>query len=199
MVEFALILPVLLFLVLGMVEMGFAISNNTSIVTATRQGARVGAELVNGSPTYSCSDSSGAALVDDQIMLAVEGVLTSPGSLVTVAKVNSIDIFEVNGTTGAPVVDSNNHAYENEWVPGTTTFTINSTQQIVDFALGTQPSGTAAWLASSRCGSAPAPGIGVRINYTYSFVTPLGSLIPAFGASLKMTDQTIMALEPPKS
>ena len=40
LVEFAMVLPVIMFLLLGMIEMGFAINHNTSIVTATRQGAQ---------------------------------------------------------------------------------------------------------------------------------------------------------------
>ena len=198
-VEFALILPVIMFLLLGMIEMGFAINHNSSMVTATRQGARVGASLVNGSSFHHCNDSTNSADVDPQIIAATEGVLRSPGSPISVTQVTGIVIFEVdeygtavkdhlntwtksvNATTGAPTGDL---------VPHTT--------QNLYFAHG-----TVNWDASVRCGSAPAHGIGVRITYNYRFITPLGSLITALGGSLfsdgqiPMSDQTIMSLEPP--
>ena len=189
MVEFAMILPVILFLLLGMVEMGFAISNNTSIVTATRQGAAVGSELVNGS--YSCSNSTYSASVDPQIIGAVEGVLLSPGSPVGVTQVSEIDIFEVSGTTGSATGRMNKWVYapghSGPALPG------SSPTQYLDFT----PS-SVTWDASLRCGASPAPGIGVRITYTYKFITPLGNLISAFSSgNITMTDQTIMSLQPP--
>jgi hypothetical protein len=52
--------------------------------------------------------------------------------------------------------------------------------------------------ASGRCGTGAAPAIGVSITYTYKFITPLGAIVTSLGAGqIQMTDQTIMALEPP--
>ena len=87
--EFTLILPVILAMVLGMIELGFAINNSTAIGTATRQGARVGSELVNGAKI-------GSALVDPEIIGAVEGALISPGSPIDPSQVTSIQIFLAN-------------------------------------------------------------------------------------------------------
>jgi Flp pilus assembly protein TadG len=196
-VEFALILPVIMFLMLGMIEMGFAISHNTSIVTATRQGARVGSELVNGSSLHHCGDSTNAATVDAQIIAATEGVLRSPGSQVSVAQVTSIVIFEVNesgaltGNQNTWISKVNGDGTPNgDFIPNTSThlyFAYNGGN----------------WAASTRCGSSPAHGIGVKITYTYKFVTPLGSVMAAVasnmfsGGTITMSDQTVMALEPP--
>lgn len=200
LVEFAMILPVIMFLLLGMVEMGFAINHNTSIVTATRQGARVGAELVNGSSVHHCSDSSNAATVDPQIIAAVEGVLTSPGSPVNVQQVSQIVIFEV-GDDGTAAHNMTPTANKNVWVKSvdgsgnpTGTLLPGSSTQHMYFTPGTPST----YPASSRCGAAPAPAIGVSITYTYKFITPLGALVASLGASqIQMTDQTTMALEPP--
>lgn len=198
-VEFALILPVIMFLLLGMIEMGFAINHNSSMVTATRQGARVGASLVNGSSFHHCLDSTNSADVDPQIIAAAEGVLRSPGSPISVTQVTAIVIFEVdeNGTAVA--------GHSNTWTKSVNATTgaptgdlVPHTTQNLYFAHG-----TVNWAASVRCGSAPAHGIGVRITYNYRFITPLGSLITALGGSLfsngqiPMSDQTIMSLEPP--
>jgi hypothetical protein len=199
-VEFALILPIIMFLLLGMVEMGFAINHNTSIVTATRQGARVGSQLVDGGDRKGLSGVTTASqAVDPQIIAAVEGILVSPGSPVSVQQVTQIDIYEVD-ENGVAVV-----GHTNPWI---------SSVNIAD-GTGTGPpipggggllhfkaSGTGGWDASVRSGGAPAHGIGVRITYTYKFLTPLGSLLSIFGTlfgtqQITMTDTTIMALEPP--
>ena len=200
-VEFTLILPVIMFLMLGMIEMGYAINHNTSIVTATREGARVGSELVNGSSVRHCGDSTHAADVDANIIAATEGVLRSPGSPVAVAQVTSIVIFEVDehGTkTGnqntwisAVTGTAPNYVANGDVIPGTTT------------KLFFKANGVGSYPASGRCGASPAHGIGVQIIYTYKFITPLGSVISAFGGTLfgnsqiTMSDQTTMALEPP--
>jgi Flp pilus assembly protein TadG len=193
LVEFALILPILLFLVLGMVEMGFAINHNTSIVTATRQGARVGSELVNGSLVHHCSDATGAATVDAQIIASTEGVLRSPGSPINILQVTKITIFEV---TAAGVATGK----KNDWVLSvdagnnpTGTYVPGTTQNMYFIAQG---AGT--YPASTRCGTAPAPGIGVAVTYTYKFITPLGAIVASLSSGqILMSDQTIMALEPP--
>ena len=72
LVEFTLILPVILTMVLGMLELGFAINHSTTIETATRQGARVGSQLVNGSRTCGGGVTASSNLVDPQIIGAVE-------------------------------------------------------------------------------------------------------------------------------
>jgi hypothetical protein len=207
-VEFALILPIIMFLLLGMLEMGFAINHNTSIVTATRQGARVGAELVNGSSKHDCTDNANAGTVDALIIGAAEGVLRSPGSPVTAKQVTSIVIFEVDENGAAT-------GHQNTW-----TYTENSTTHLADGPvmpnttqnLFFKPSAGGTFPAAGRCGSAGvlhadghygAYGIGVKIVYTYQFLTPLGSLLKGIGnnsvfanGQITMSDQTIMALEP---
>lgn len=193
-VEFAMILPVIMFLMLGMIEMGYAINHNTSIVTATRAGARVGSELVNGSPVHHCSDTSKAATVDPQIIAGLEGVLRSPGSPISVKQVTQVSIFEVSSAGVAT-------GKKNIWISSvdasgnpTGTLVPGSATQQMYFA----PQAGGTYDASTRCGSAPAPAIGVSITYTYKFITPLGALVQTFSsAQIIMSDQTIMALEPP--
>jgi hypothetical protein len=191
LVEFAITLPILMFLVLGMVEMGWAINHNTTIVTATRQGARVGAELVNGS--NSCSNNTNAATVDPQIIGAVQGVLASSGSPINVSQITEIDIFEVDMSTTSPTVTG----HQQVWVqasPPSVPLPGSSPTQYLLF----KPSGAGTWNANTRCGNSPADGLGVRITYTYNFITPLGGLVTAFSSGkITMSDSTVMALEPP--
>ncbi len=192
LVEFSLILPVIMFLLLGMVEMGFAINHNVAIQTATRQGARVGSILVNGDTKCNTGNATLANAVDPQIISAVEGALISPGTMVDKTQVTSIEIFGVSSSGTALGTGTNMFVYNS----GTGHFVA---------------SGTTGWPAINRCGAVTgslpnggAPRIGVKITYNYRFITPLGSLLSTFGGGLfangkiTMTDQTTMALEPPK-
>ena len=201
-VEFALILPIILFLVLGMTEMGFAISHNTSLVTATREGARVGAALRNGHNQVATNpvDDAASQAVDPQIIAATEGVIASPGSPVSLTQVQTIELIELD-ENGTPTGN------KNVWVSSVTGSVptgpvIPGTSQHLYFA--PQGGGIGGnWPAYKRSGAAPAHSIQVKITYVYKFITPLGSLINAlhgtlFGNSqITMTDQTSMALEPP--
>ncbi|MEI7745746.1 MAG: TadE family protein, partial [Chloroflexota bacterium] len=94
-VEFALILPAFLIILLGLLEFGLAFDHLISISYATREGARVGAALVNGGGTAGCGSgqSPSASTVDPLIIAAVERVLTSSGSQVNIADVSQIRIY----------------------------------------------------------------------------------------------------------
>ncbi len=185
--EFTLILPVILAMVLGMLELGFAINHSTAIETATRAGARVGSELVNGSSTCGGGVTANSQLVDPEIIGAVEGALVSPGSPVNPAQVQSIQIFLANADGSmSSKVNTWNYSYRGGPL-------LAGAAQNLDFIQS-----SANWDASTRCGSSPAPSIGVRITYTYKFITPLGALVSMFtSAQITMTDQTVMAMEPP--
>ena len=189
LVEFTLILPVILTLVLGMLELGFAINHSTTIETATRQGARVGSQLVNGSRTCGGGVTASSNAVDPQIIGAAEGALVSPGSPVDESRVTSIKIFLADPNNPGQMTSSvNTWTYSKGGGP-----TLAGATAPLNFA---KFSGN--WDASTRCGSAPAPSIGVQITYTYKFITPLGAFVSMFSsAQITMTDQTVMALEPP--
>jgi hypothetical protein len=176
-----------------MVEMGFAINHNTSIVTATRQGARVGSELVDGVNRDGTKlESTASDNVDPQIIAAVEGVLISPGSPVNISQVQKIEIFLANSTTGAMTASVNTWipapAHTGPQIPG------SSPAQYLDF----KPQVGGTWNTWTRTGGGTAQSIGVKITYTYKFITPLGGILTAFSSGqITMADQTIMAMEPP--
>jgi hypothetical protein len=187
LVEFTLVLPIILVMVLGMIELGFAINHNTSIETATRQGARVGSALVNGERSCGMGVTTNSQLVDAQIIAAVEGALVSSGSPVDPSQVQSIKIYLANsdGSIGAKVNTWTYSYHGGPLLPGAA--------QKLDFVQS-----SANWDASTRCGAAPAPSVGVAITYTYKFITPLGAIVSLFNsAQITMTDQTVMAMEPP--
>jgi Flp pilus assembly protein TadG len=182
LVEYAITVPVFLLMLLGMLELGFAFSHHLVMEYATREGARTGAALANGTDDFPC------AQVDNMIIAAVERVLEASGSQVNVGAIQSIRIYKSNASGGeaGPV---------NVWVGGSTGAIGNVP------ALSFQKAGTQTWNActrkNDRTGGTDPDSVGVSFNYTYSYITPLGALMGATGNStIGMSDKSVMALNP---
>lgn len=182
--EFSIVVPIFVMLLLGMLEFGFMFDHNLTLGYATREGARVGAALVNGGGPLGCGTglSPNAATVDPQIVAAVEKVLTSPGSGVELDQISEIRIYRAtsagNEVTGAV----------NVW-----TFNI---------ATGHFSEASVGWAACNRSNAQPSPqSIGVSLHYRYDFVTALGAITQlvtggTLGPSLDIRDRTIMQFNP---
>lgn len=182
LVEFAFLVPVFTMLLLGLLEFGFAFDHHLTLEYSTREGARAGAALANGSKLGgACAD------VDKYVVQAVERVLGSPGSPVkNLADVTQIRIYKStsSGAEAGPV---------NVWEPGTTSgwdlhFKYNSAK-------------SSFWDPCARSNKASSPdSIGVALTYRYHAVTPLAGIMQFFGGggwtTLTLSDQTIMALNP---
>jgi hypothetical protein len=188
LLEMTMILPVFLLLVLGTLEFGMAFDHNLTLEYASREGVRTGSALANGGGAITCSPASVAStLVDDQIIAAVERVLASNGSPIDLTQVTQIRIYKVDtaNTNGNEVAGSANRwiyaAGQGPVVGGTA----------LDFKKDLAVQG---WAACSRQNGAGADSIGVAINYTYSFQTPLGALLSM--VKIDMHDQTVMQLNP---
>ena len=91
LVEFTLILPVFLLVLLGMLEYGSAYDHRTAMAYAVREGARVGATLGNG--------GSNPGTVDPTIVAAVQRGLTNP---ILIDNITSIDIYKADAA-GKPI------------------------------------------------------------------------------------------------
>jgi hypothetical protein len=195
LVEFAMLVPVFLLILLGMLEFGFAFNHNLTLETATREGARAGAAMADGSQkdVTTCGNGKtlGAANVDPLIIAAVQRVLESPGSMIDRSQVTNITIYEV---TYSGTVTGNMDVWNLNMGAGATIPCVSAPP--LDFSPGI----TQTWPASSRTLGATPDSIGVSITYTYQFRSALGSILKFFGgngaASLQMTDRTVMALEP---
>lgn len=193
LVEFAMLVPVFLLLLFGMLEFGFAFDQNLTLEYATREGARVGSALANGGGTLGCNagQSPNAATVDPQVLAAVQRVLMSPGSRVKPVAGMQVLIWEAdaNGDRSA--------ATTNTW-----TFTGIGSGPIVDGQAIAFSMSSTNWSACSRTNGGPAgvDSIGVSLTYTYTFQTPLAGILRFFGGasagSLTMSDKTVMALNP---
>jgi hypothetical protein len=90
-VEFTLILPVFLIILMGMLEFGIAFDHRNAMAYAVREGARVGASLGNGG-----SQPTG---VDPAILTAVQRGLTDP---ILIENITTIEIYQAD-TSGQPL------------------------------------------------------------------------------------------------
>jgi len=195
LVEFALVLPIALFLLLIMLEVGLAFSHKLTVGYASREGARTGAALGNGGAA-SCSGSDPnaavAAAVDKQIIAATQRILKSPGSDIVMNNVSQIRIYKAS-STGDQI-----GGYVNVW-----TYTPGAGPDIDDGASVDRldfSQSSVGWAACSRVNVTDPDSIGVQVVYTYNLSTPLAAIAQLIGGSQATTyalnDQTIMAVNP---
>lgn len=178
LVEFAVVLPVFLLILLGIVEFGFAFAHHITMEYATREGARMGAGLANGSDAFDCKD------VDGHVVAAVQRVLTASGSQLDVSQIGEIRIYKAgaNGEESGPT---------NIWTPGTGPKVEGA------HLLFKHSSGSWDACARSNAGLGLTDSIGVSVVYDYRYITPLGTLTGLVGTPvLTMGDRTVMALNP---
>jgi Flp pilus assembly protein TadG len=201
LVEFALFVPLFLVLLLAMLDFGFALYTNLTLEYASREGARVGAALAAGnSTTLPCAN------VDDHVIAAVQRVLQSAGITVRVGPsdplksgVNWIRIYKATPTT-APYLDGGGYDVANNYNQWTYAATGGPT--VDGSTLTFVGPGTPAWSACSRVNGATPDKIGVAINYTYVWTTPLASAFRLIGSgasffsNLTFLDKTVMNLNP---
>jgi hypothetical protein len=187
-VEFSLVVPIAMLLLLGMLEFGFVFDHSLTLSYATREGARIGSALANGGGTLGCStgQSPNAASVDPEIAAAVQRVITSPGSQVALARVSEIRIYRA--TTGGAEMSGLVNVWQ--YAPG------DAANPTVDGVKLSFKPVSVGWPACQRSNAQPAHSIGIRVQYTYNFSTPIGAVAQMFGGSLPITDRTVMALNP---
>jgi Flp pilus assembly protein TadG len=190
LVEFAMLVPVFLLLLLGILEFGLAFDHAMTINYATREGARGGAAFASGNETTMICGSS--VDVDKHIVAAVQRVLDAPGSQVDTDRIAEIRIYRA-AANGTQVGSS-----ANVW-----TYAAGAGPAVDGENLDFQAS-TTNWNACTRNnawnGTTAPDSIGVSIRYSYAFATPLASIFGFFGesggATLAINDRTVMALNP---
>lgn len=183
LVEFAVLVPVFFLLLLGMLEFGLAYTHDQTLAYATREGARTGASLGVGNSSYPCTTPN----FDAPIVAAVERILESPGSPITMSNVQSIKIYRANAA-GDPTGSVNTWSLAIGGGP------------IVDGKPLDFMQTTSGWNPCARNNGVNADALGVSLSYTYKFETPFGGIIKLISgsnwSSLAMTDKTVMNLNP---
>lgn len=190
LVEFAMLVPVFMLLLLGLLEFGFVFDHTMTVSYATREGARSGAAFAQGNATtMPCAD------VDKNIIAAVQRVIKAPGSLVKASNIVNITIYRalVDGTPEAGTL--NVWTYSAGAGPFVDLVRLDFVQGTVNWNACTAQTSTQA----RRNGATP-DSLGVSIVYDYKFVTPLSAALgffgPPGGAGLTIRDRTVMALNP---
>lgn len=190
LVEFSIVIPVFLVLLMAMMEFGLAFSDRLTIGNATREGARIGSALVTGSDTTCTGDPGG---VDNTIVASLQNILKSGGSDVNLSRINEIRIYKSN-SSGAQI-----GSFANVWhyTPGSgPDADPDAGTEILDFS----PTSTG-WAACTRDNDADSPdSIGVEVDYVYHLQTPLANMLDIIGGSfastIQLDDTTVMALNP---
>lgn len=185
LIELAIAMPVVLILLLGMLEFGFAFAHHLTLEYATREGARMGAALANGTGEVACGPTTATSDLDAYVIAAVQRVLSGAGGQIPILQVKEIRIYEADPVTGADT------GLSNKWVPG-------AGPTVEGVALQFTRSGATNWVPCSRNNtSGNTDSMGVSLIYDYQYITPLGKLMGIAGAAeLRISDRTIMALNP---
>ena len=167
-VEAALVFPLLILIIMGIMEIGLAFKDYLTVSYISREATRVGA-LAGDDADADCA------------ILEAIGTVATAGDL---ARISSIQIFkaDVNGTQGVTnyaVFDGGDPSLCNVPAQPSDNWTIN-------------PIG---WVATSRqtvVGDDPLDIIGVRIIMTHDWVTNFAP----FRGSITIDESTITRLEP---
>jgi hypothetical protein len=191
LVEFALIVPVFVLCLMGMLEFGLAFNHNMTLEYATREGSRTAAGLGDGGST-NCLAGVDLNNIDAQIVAGVQRILKSPGSPIDMAAVTDIAIFQADAN-GQPIGSAINVW---RYTPGA--------GPDIDPGLGIDrldfSQNSVGWPVCSRNTGPNPDSVGVRVRYNYAFQTPLGGIAGFFSNGpqtlIAMTDATVMALNP---
>lgn len=179
LVEFGLALPILILLVIGLIEFAMAFNANLAVNFASREAALIAAESGNDS------------IADCRILQKIEQSIGSPARA---SRINQVRIYRagVNGNELAANVYSRGGNMKCEFWDGV------ATQEItVNYTLL-----TGGYPTSSRCNQLEGCGgqtldtIGVAINYTHPWITPLAGLVSLNGSGFTFTASNAMRMEP---
>lgn len=196
LVEFALVIPVFLVLVTGLIEFAFLMNGQLAINYATRDAALIAAEAGN------------AVGADCVILQKVHDDVSAPANP---ANISVIQIYWTNAK-GQPLDTSGNvttagsaNQAADVYVPGTTTCALaNGTTVTVPYSL----QGAARYPETARCtallgtaagcqsGHNGLDTIGVQLTYHASWRTPLHTLINLMGSGWTLTQSNQMGVEP---
>jgi TadE-like protein len=206
LVEFAVLVPLFMLILIGMLEFGLMFNHDLTLQYASREGARVGAALGCGATSGSATCDSGFSNpnpleVDPYIVAAVQRVLEASGSPINMGQIGKIMIFKADASGNQVGSNLDTWVYSKGNGPAVS-------GQTLDFVR----SGSNGWVDTNRvtsatntsnCGaglSTCPDSIGIKITYQYLYVTPLAAVMRFFGgpaaSTQSLNDQTVMALNP---
>jgi len=166
LIEAAIIMPIMILIMIGTLEVGLAFKDYLTVSYATREGSRVGA-LAGNDTDADCE--------------IVQTVVDTLGGADDLEDFVGLQIFEADPTTGNRIV-----ANTNTWLlVGSDPYDCANDWTIAEN-----------WPATSRNTAFGASSqldiIGVRIGYTHDWITGF----PPFSGSFMVDEQTIIRMEP---
>ncbi len=179
MVEFGLALPIFILLVIGLIEFSLAFNATLAINFASREAALIGAESGND------------AIADCRILQTIEDSVTTPAQA---NRIGQVRVYRagINGNEIAANVYARGGNLTCEFWDGVETqeITVNYTL----LAEGYPVAGRCNQLEG--CAGTPLDTIGVAINYTHAWVTPIAGVVSLNGSGFTFTSSNAMRMEP---
>ena len=179
LIEAAIVLPVLIMILIGIMEFGLLFTSYSKALGASRSGARVAASVysraTNGSTSSTGPESATQTLALAQIVAAVEGDLKGLNNAVPVRMM----IFRV-ASNGEPAGGVNGSCSDR-----CISYTWNSTSKKM-----IRDSTNKKWPNPQRCLINDYESIGVFVEIKHDFVTGV------FGSNKFVSGRTSMRLEP---
>jgi Flp pilus assembly protein TadG len=195
LVEFALVLPLFLILLIGTIEFAFMFNATLNVNFASRNASLTAAE----SGMNTTADCAVLAQIEQDVGLPVDKAFTATSGI------QSVTIFKAN-RAGAQVSPGAQNVYIRT---GTMTCAGFSPNPMPYTLVGSQgyPMGEAPGPPGGRCAlltgcslTIPMDSIGVSIRYRYPFHTPVRNLVNflpgAGGGYLDFTWSNVMRMEP---
>jgi hypothetical protein len=169
--ETAIVLPLLLFLAIGLAEVAFLVTDQMAVANAAREGARVG----SSAGRY----NDGATDADTLILRSVEQAACH----IDHGKILKVTIYQATPTGDLPSDTSKINEYIASGA-GDLCQPTDSTNLIC---------ATCPWLPETRNNDLPTPDdLGVMIEYEHN---PVTGLFP-FPSDLVLSDRAVMRIEP---
>jgi hypothetical protein len=180
MVEFGLVLPIFIILVIGLIEFAVAFNANLNINFASREAALIGAESGND------------GIADCRILQTIENSIDNPSDAERIEQVRIYRAGVHGNELAANVYERGGGPIECSFWDGVATqvIRVNYTQTGFGYPVATRCN------QLEGCGGIPLDTIGVRIDYTHPWVTPLAGLVTLSGDGFTFEASNAMRMEP---
>lgn len=192
LVEFVMVLPLIMLLLGGVVEIGLVANDTLTIGYGSREGARAGSALGDGGAT-SCEGDGDPAGVDATVVAGVQRIIESSGAAVKLSDIEAIHIFKA--TASGDKVEGRVNTWRWTGPDSGPDVDPGAGVSLLEFS----PPEVAEWPACQRINGGSSPDIlGVEVVYRRALVSPLASLLSSFGIEPAMTlsETTVMTLNP---
>jgi Flp pilus assembly protein TadG len=179
MVEFGLVLPIFILLIIGLMEFALAFNANLAVNFASREAALIGAESGND------------AIADCRILQTIENSIDNPAHA---ERITQVRIYRagVNGNELAANVYSRGGNITCTFWDG-----VADQEITVFYTLLSEGYPTASRCNQLEgCAGVTLDTIGVAIDYTHPWITPLAGIVTLNGSGFSFDASNAMRMEP---